>query len=293
MYKIVVCVLFILIQLNGFTQKSLHFDPDSILIGNKKLPEILLIGSWHFDYPGLDAHSTNEKDRINIFSEKRQAELKELLEYISIFKPTKIAVEGGRNSGYLIRRFERWKSGVRPLGASEIDQIAVRLMDRFQLDTLYGVDAYPLLLELHNNRDTTLAMTYTDDILGRHYFGGDDMIQKQYSNYYRFQDSIKVNNTLLDNFLFMNSDKVLDRGFGAYISGGQFESDNYEGPDALSMFWFNRNLRIFKNIKDIDHDENDRILVLFGAGHISILRYLFECSPEFKLIDFDKIGIMK
>lgn len=87
----------------------------------------------------------------------------------------------------------------------------------------------------------------------------------------------------------MNSDKVLDRGFGAYLAGGQFESENFEGPDALSMFWINRNLRIFKNIKDIDYEENDRILVLFGAGHISILRYFFECSPEFELVDFNKL----
>lgn len=64
----------------------------------------------------------------------------------------KIAIEGGRNSGYLIRRYELWKKGTIPLEASEIDQIAVRLMGRFELDTLYVVDAYPLLLELRDER---------------------------------------------------------------------------------------------------------------------------------------------
>ena len=283
----------IIFATNSCAQTNHSFNPDSILIGEKKLPQILLIGTWHFDYPGLDAHETKEEERINIFSERRQKELQELLDYIALFKPTKIAVEGGRNSGYLIRRYERWKSGVRPLGASEIDQIAVRLMDRFKLDTLYGVDAYPLLLELRDNKDTTQGKTYIDTILDRHYFGGDDPVSKKYSEYYRYRDSIRIKNTLLYNFLYMNSDKVLDRGFGTYISGGQFESENFEGPDALSMFWINRNLRILKNIKDIDYDENDRILVIFGAGHISILRYLFECSPEFELIDFDKLDELK
>ena len=136
-------------QSNGISQ-SKFADPDSILVGNRELPKVLLVGAWHFNYPGLDAHQTNEQDRMNIFTEKRQAELKELLDYIARFKPTKIAVEGGRNSGYIIRRYEQWKAGTKGLGASEIDHIAIRLMDRFSLDTLYGVDAYPLLLELND-----------------------------------------------------------------------------------------------------------------------------------------------
>ena len=167
-------------------------------------------------------------------------------------------------------------------------------MDRFKLDTLYGVDAYPLLLELRdNNRDTTKEKGYTDLILDRHYFGGEDSISMKYSEFYRYKNKMNVQNTLLENFMYINSDKVLDRGFGAYISGGQFNSERYEGADALSMFWFNRNLRIFRNIQNIDYDENDRILILFGAGHISILRYLFECSPEFELTNFNELNEIK
>lgn len=166
-------------------------------------------------------------------------------------------------------------------------------MDQFSLDTLYGVDAYPLLLELSDTRDTTRPFQYTDALLERHYFGGDDPVSKRYTEYYRFQDRFRLTHTLLENFLMMNSEKALDRGFGSYIAGGQFESDQFEGPDALSMFWMNRNLRIFKNIKSIDYTENDRILVLFGSGHISILRYFFNCSPEFDLIEFDQLTGME
>ena len=71
-------------QTNGF------IDPDEILMKNEIPPKILLVGSWHFNYPGLDAHKAEEKDKINIYSERRQEELNELLDYISKFKPTKI-----------------------------------------------------------------------------------------------------------------------------------------------------------------------------------------------------------
>ena len=273
----------------GYSQNSGFSDPDSILVEDRALPKVLLVGSWHFNYPGLDAHQAEDEDKINILSEERQAELQELLDYIALFKPTKIAVEGGRNSGYIIRRYERWKNGENELGASETDQIALRLMDRFDLDTLYGVDAYPLLLELRDDQEDSTCYTYTNEILDQHYFGGKDEISRRYSEYYAYRNRQIVQHTLLESFRYINSERVLNRGFGAYISGGQFDSDGYEGVDALSMFWFNRNLRIYRNIQNIDHEAEDRILVLFGAGHISILRYLFECSPEFELVDFNRL----
>lgn len=90
-----------------FAQSNDFVNPDSILIGNKNLPKVLLVGSWHFSYPGLDAHKAEDKDKINIYSDKRQKELKELLDYLSTFKPTKIVVESGRNTGYIDKIFER------------------------------------------------------------------------------------------------------------------------------------------------------------------------------------------
>lgn len=273
----------ILIGQEGFS------DPDSILVGNKKLPKVLLVGSWHFSYPGLDAHVVDEKDRINIYSERRQKELKELLGYISKFEPTKIIVESGRNTGYLINNYKRYKKGEEALYASERSQIGMRLVDRFKLDTIYGVDAYPLILELSDKRDSLAPKTYIDEILERHYFGGEDEMSKKYTEYYNYETQMTVKKSLLENFRYINSDKVINRKFGTYISGGQFDSDDFEGPDALSMFWINRNLRIFKNITNIGFDENDRIIIIFGSGHIPILKWFFETSPKFEVIKFEEL----
>jgi hypothetical protein len=263
-------------------------DPDNILIPDKQRPKVLLVGSWHFNYPGLDAHVTKEDRRINIYSERRQKELSELLDYIARFKPTKIMVESGPITGYLKWHYRQYKQGLEPLRAGEIYQIGMRLVDRFELDTIYGVNAMPLLIGL--DRDSVLPqIPYLDTLLQKHYFGGTDEISRRYSQWYSFQDSMELQNTLLQSFLYMNSDKVLDRNWGAYISGGHFSSGEFEGPDALSMYWFNRNLRIYRNIQMIGYSNDDRILVLFGAGHISILKWLFECSPEYELVKFEDL----
>jgi hypothetical protein len=272
------------------TASSQNFkDPDSILVENKKLPKILLVGTWHFNYPGLDSYKVDEKDKINIYSAKRQKELTELIDYISRFKPTKIVVESGMITGYLIKNYERYKRGEQELYAAERSQIGMRLVERFKLDTIYGADAYPLILELNDQRDSLAPKTYIDSILDRHYFGGKDEISKRYTEFYDYETQMTVKKTLLENFLYLNSDKVLDRKFGAYISGGQFDSKHFEGPDALSMYWINRNLRIYKNIRDIGFKEDDRILVIFGSGHIPLLKFFFKCSPLFEVVDFGSL----
>ncbi|WBL25848.1 DUF5694 domain-containing protein [Zunongwangia sp. HGR-M22] len=264
-------------------------DPDEFLRKGAKVPKVLLVGSFHFNYPGLDAHKISEEKKINIYSEKRQKELQELLNYISKFKPTKIMVETGENTGYLLKNYERYKNGEEKLRPNESSQIGMRLADRFALDTIYGVDAGHLMLDLYKKRTSEKPQNYIDSISDRHHFGGDDKFMRRYNEFYSYKDKVEYKNTLLKTFKYMNSDKVLDRGFGDYISGGQFISEEMEGPDALSMFWMNRNLRIFRKIQKINHNQNDRILVIFGAGHVSILKWLFKCTPEFELVKFNDL----
>lgn len=287
MEKTIVTIFLILSLLSLKAQKKI--DPDFILQNGMTVPKVMLVGSWHFNYPGLDAYKVEDSEKINIYSEKRQKELNDLIKYIARFKPTKIVVESGRNTGYLLNNFKKYKKGEEQLYANERSQIGMRLVDKFKLDTIYGVDAYPLILELNDKKDTLIPKSYIDSILVRHYFGGSDKIQKRYTKFSENNTKITLNNTLLESFKYLNSKKVIDRYFGAYISGGQFESKKFEGPDALSMFWMNRNLRIFKNIKSINYSKDDRILVIFGLAHIPILKWFFECSPEFEVTEFSSL----
>ena len=283
-------VLLLLLFHIGQAQAQQFKDPDEFLLKDQGVPQILLVASWHFNYPGLDAHVTETENRINILSEKRQAELKVLLDYLAKFRPTKIVVEGGRNTGYLKWRWRRWKSGERPLGASEIDQIGIRLMDRLGLDTLYGANTYSVMYEHSHYRNPDVPKNYLEKLYEKQTYGGDDPQGKRYKQWYDYQDKMTVNASLLENFYYLNSDKVLDRDFGAYISTGMAVEGQYEGVDILSANWINRNLRIFRNIQLIEANPEDRILVLFGGAHIAMLKFFFECSPEFELLPFENVG---
>ena len=146
--------------------------------------------------------------------------------YLARFKPTKIVVEAGRNTGYLKYNYNEWKAGREELYANESSQIGMRLVDQFGLDTIYGCDAMGLLTELYY--DSLLhKIPYLDSIAERHYFGGDDDISQRYTALYKYQETFDLEHTLLEGFAYLNSDKVLDRYWGAYIAGGQFPSPGF------------------------------------------------------------------
>jgi len=74
---------------------------------------------------------------------------------------------------------------------------------------------------------------------------------------------------------------------GTYLIGTfkyETKGNEFFGPDFVTGWWFNRNLRIFRNIQKINAKPADRILVIFGAGHMTLLNSFFDASPEYKLL---------
>jgi hypothetical protein len=256
------------------------FDPDQILVGERKLPHVLLLGTFHFSYPGLDAHKTAKDDEVDVMSPQRQKEMEELIEVIMRFKPNKLAVE--TQGGWLMHEYRDYKAG-KELARNEYFQIGFRVMDRAKLDTLYAVDARPLSSALYSGPDSLTYRPWLDSLYAGWDWGGDDRISARYDSLYKAEDRYEGRHSLLDIFLSLNEDRMLDRYFGAYLNGG-FLLDAPRGADILSIHWYNRNLRIYRALQQITTSPDDRILVLFGAGHMGILKHLFQCDPAYKLV---------
>jgi hypothetical protein len=53
------------------------------------------------------------------------------------------------------------------------------------------------------------------------------------------------------------------------------EPYEYAGPDLIAR-WFERNLRIYGNIRALATTPSDRILVIYGAGHLGWLRQMVD-----------------
>ena len=137
------------IVLLALAMSAQPLDVDEYLLKGDQVPQVLLVGTFHFGYPGLDTHKTKDEYKLDILSDGRQEELRELLDYIKKFKPTKIMIETGSNTGYVMNRMRRWQRGEEELGRDEGDQIAIRLAHELQLDTIYGIDAPSLLRDMY------------------------------------------------------------------------------------------------------------------------------------------------
>ena len=265
-------------QASAWAQQAPIPGPDTYLVGDDPLPQVLLLGTFHFGYPDLDKHVTAKDDRVDVLQSERQREIEELVDVVMRFRPNKLCVE--TQGGWVVKEYRRYRDEAQPLGRDEMQQIGFRVMDRAALDTAYAVDAGNLVMDLYNGPDSLTFRPWLDKLYEGWDFGGDDPISKRYTAWYTGMDGMKRDHTMLGIFLAMNDDHAMDRGYGAYLNG-HFKLDGHRGADINAIHWYDRNLRIYRNIQDITTGPEDRILVLFGAGHMGILKNLFDCDPAY------------
>ena len=261
------------------------FDPDDVLIADDSLPKVLLVGTFHFDYPNLDAHVTRAEDRVDVEDAQRQAEVRELLSYLARFRPNKIIVE--RRPGSTVNdQYRAYLAGERELEPDEIDQLAFRLGKQFGIDSMTIGDASSLANSLYENPDSSVLHPLLDSLFADHKSDNPvaDTINKRYFELYALEDRMDAKATLLEIFQYNNRPDRIRRGHGHYL---QFTSER--DADALALWWYSRNLRIFRNIQRAATSPNDRILVLFGAGHLSILHQQLESTPAIVLVEFGSL----
>lgn len=232
--------------------------------------EVLVLGTYHMANPGHDIYNMKADD---VLAPKRQAEIAEIAAALKAFKPTKIAIESD-SQRKLDERYTQYLGGKYVLTANEIDQIGLRLAKELGLTTIYAVDAdgdFPFQRVVNfakaNGQSAKLDAITTG--------GWGEMVKAQ-GNYLQ-------THTVLQTLLYMNSDARVAQDVGYYYLAAHYgEPGDYAGPDLLAE-WYRRNLRIFNNVTKLVTSPEDRILVIFGAGHLGWLRQAFGSDPTLRL----------
>ncbi|MBM1108212.1 hypothetical protein JQC67_18815 [Aurantibacter crassamenti] len=295
-YVITVC-LFILISckqqilkeekknINTISSESLG-NPDEF-IGNHKTKATIL-GVFHFDNPGLDDYK--EKYSIDILSKKRQSELEDVITSLVAYKPTKILVEVRRKeSDSLINdRYKKFLNGNYSISdkKSETYQLAFRLAKKLGHTRIYASDvknSYWFGADIDWDN-------YDEDEYTKSLIQYEKSNRYDYEKIYEYHDSLKTKITLKEYFKLDNDPKVRLKDHQSYLTSSILAGagDLYIGADAVSR-WYQRNLKIFANTYDIvDFSKEDRVLLLYGAGHVWQLRQLFKDSPDFEYVEINQ-----
>ncbi|MCM4161775.1 hypothetical protein FHG64_18065 [Antarcticibacterium flavum] len=272
--------LIFLIPILTYSQKAQFPSPSEYFSEPKS--GVLVLGTIHFDYPNLDAIKTGEEDQLDVLSEKKQREITELIDYIKRFQPNKIAIEAW-DSFKATEKLRKYKKGDFKKEKSERYQLGMRLATELDLDTLYSIDTGPMIADLAN-MDSTYVAKLTED----YDFQSSDPFHQMSIEYFKVVNKLPAKMNLLEYFKKLNSLEHHQYVLGSYLTG-DFKLGDQRGADVTSVWWYNRNLRLFRKIQEMNTNNNDRILVIFGIDHAAILRHLIEYSPEFEFIEFDSL----
>ena len=232
--------------------------------------EVLVLGVYHMANPGSDIFNMQVDD---VLQPKRQAEIAQVISTLKRFNPTKIAVERSPGDSHLSKNYSEYLAGTHELTPNEIEQIGFRLAKELGHKTVYGVDAdgelpYPRLVKYAQATDRSREL---------------EALMNEIGVMVKAQDSYLASHTILDTLLYMNSDDKVAEDMGFYYRQAHFgEPGDWAGADLVSD-WFRRNIRIYSNVVQLAETPNERILVIFGAGHLGWLLGSFSNDPTLRL----------
>jgi hypothetical protein len=236
---------------------------------NTKRPEVLVLGVYHMANPGHDIFNMPADD---VLAAGRQQQIAELAAVLKKFRPTKIAIEND-SQRKLDERYQKYLAGQYVLTSNEIDQIGLRLAKELGHTAIYAVDAdgdFPFQRLVNFAKASGQSAK-----LDAHMADIGAMVKAQ-GEYLR-------SHTVLQTLLYMNADAKVAQDVGFYYLEAHYgEPGDYAGPDLLAE-WYRRNLRIFNNVTKLIASPDDRILVIFGAGHLGWLRMAVASDPTLRL----------
>jgi hypothetical protein len=260
--------------------------------GQKK--KVLLLGTAHFFNKGDDS----------ITSPQKQIELKEIILLLEKFRPQQILVENPQENDILFKRIQiDYQRGILPsnrdkwLLDNEIFQIGIKLSTKLNLTNgVQGIDwADPApddTTSFKTNREkqyydfvqTTRNNALTYETKDTSYISYINNISQKYKRYYKLQSNISLKKL----FLTLNSNDALE---DLYVSNRLIHLFlNHQGLGAeLSSILTFRDYKIFRNALNTITPNTERVLIIYGAAHIQILKDLFSLDKRYRVIDVKEV----
>lgn len=240
--------------------------------------KIMTLGVFHFAFPNLDVVKTEEKDKISVLDEPFQSQIKSICKAIEEYNPTIIAIELTPDQQPIIDSlYSLYKSDMFNLKKSESYQLGFRIGKQLNLDKVYCVDDrgrhYENINELFN--DKTRMSKFED-----YYLNSRDTV------FDRPISTNKISNIIDALFEANKPERIKERLASYLLHPFKYEENagDFTGVDFETGRWYNRNLRIFRNIQRISNGGQERILLIIGSEHLNLLNLFFDTSREFELV---------
>ncbi len=256
-------------------------------------PEVLIIGTFHFNNPGADAVKFKTK---NIQTPTAQKELEIIADKIRLFSPDKIFVEWDYNDQqrldslyelYLAGEYDNYVERTYKntdqynfYTQNEIIQLAFRAGKKAGVKKMCAID-YSLDLPA----DTVFAAIQA---------AGQEQLMKEIETamkelgeeFDRKMEKLSLTELILD----LNTNEERKRNVGLYIKmfnrGGK--TDNFSGANCVAE-WYRRNLFMYSLVQKMTERSDDKIMILLGSGHTAMIQNFVEAENHFKIVPLHQV----
>ena len=249
-------------------------------------PTIMILGSSHLSNPGVDSVNPKADD---VLAPKRQREIEQLVKQLREFKPTKLAFEIDFSRDTEINAtYQDYLKGTYELKRYESEQIGFRLakqmghpkvycVDYFREDPIVREDIddrlidYDAFAEANSQEHLLSSPSPTDGKITQDADGRTWIVRGKYE-------------PMIDMYIRINQDEGIRKNLRDYLRIARIGlRDEYPGANWVAHGWYPRNLKIFVNLTRITESEDERVLLIIGAGHLGFLKQIVEDSEVYNL----------
>ncbi len=232
--------------------------------------EVLVLGVYHMANPGHDIFNTQADD---VLAPKRQTEMTQLIDVLKRFQPTKIALERNYGDKRIATDYADYLVGKHELTRNEIEQIGFRLAKELGHKNVYPTDAdgdFPYQRLVNYAKGSGRSKELNE-------------INREFAALVKEQNQYLASHTILETLIYMNSDDKVTKNVGLHYRMAHLgEPYDWAGADLIAD-WVRRNMRIYSNVVQLVDSPNERVLVIFGSGHLGWLQQEFDSDPTIRL----------
>ena len=242
------------------------------------MTEILLLGTFHFMESSIDFYSDEIQNELNLLAKK-----------LLSFHPDAIAVEAAAHAqkcideAYIIFDLEDLQD------RNKMQNPALGEINMFgqTCPITYDNEALQIGFRLGKMAGHSKVYAIDDDtIINMEVLKTPSPSLEKAKNALNADINWHINDTIIDMYKYYNSEEWPKRHHSIYIQANAIRLDNtYAGAEMVAK-WYERNLKIFSNIQRLAA-KYQRIFIIFGAGHLQILRDLINADSNLKLVDID------
>lgn len=230
--------------------------------------QVMVLGTFHMANPGQDIHNVQA---VDVLTPERQAELAQISDALTAFRPTMVAVEW---PGDLVNeRYAKYLQGTLEPSRNEVVQLGFRLAKQAGLERVHGIDVdgdfpYQALQQWAEANSRASELQAMNAAIAEHVSKVTELQQQGIAAALRY----------------MNTPEEIAWGQGFYMDFLYFGAGDAQPGAELLRAWAGRNYwlcaRLLQSVRP-----GDRVVVIYGAGHAYYLRRCAIDTPQIELVE--------